>query len=111
MIRPQPAVWFEIIAARDDAMMTLESLAATGSAEIEPVGGDVAMSSLSAVAPLLREYTRLAQPSRPYWPRIDPPPAACEGAPAPTLAKALAVIQTWAHDAGARVQQARAIEA
>jgi len=110
MIRPQPAVWFEIIAARDDAMMTLESLAATGSAEIEPVGGDVAMSSLSAVAPLLREYTRLAQPSRPYWPRIDPPPAACEGAPAPTLAKALAVIQTWAHDAGARVQQARAIE-
>jgi V/A-type H+-transporting ATPase subunit I len=110
MIRPQPAIWFEIIAARDDAMMTLELLAATGSTEIEPVGGDLAMSSLSAVAPLLREYTRLAQPSRPYWPRIDSPPAACEGAPSATLAKALTVIQTWALDAGARVQDARAAE-
>ncbi len=110
MIRPQPAVWFEIIAARDDAMMTLESLAATGSAEIEPVGGDVAMSSLSAVAPLLREYTRLAQPSRPYWPRMAPPPAACEGAPSATLAKALTVIQAWSIDAYARVQHLRAVE-
>ena len=37
MIRPQPAAWFEIIAALDDARATLDSLAAAGCAEIEPL--------------------------------------------------------------------------
>lgn len=37
MIRPQPAAWFEIIAAVDDARAVLESLATTGCAEIEPI--------------------------------------------------------------------------
>ena len=37
MIRPQPAAWFEIIAAIDDARDVLESLAAAGCAEIEPI--------------------------------------------------------------------------
>ena len=110
MIRPQPAAWFEVFAARDDAMMTLELLAATGSAEIEPAGGDTAMSSLSTVAPLLQEYTRLAQPSRPYWPRIEPPPAACEGAPSVTLARALTGIQAWAAEADPRVGRLKAVE-
>jgi len=35
MIRPQPATWFEIIAARDDTRAAIESLAAAGCAEIE----------------------------------------------------------------------------
>ena len=37
MIRPQPAAWFEIIAAVDDARDVLESLAVAGCAEIEPI--------------------------------------------------------------------------
>lgn len=37
MIRPQPAAWFEIIAAVDDARDILVSLAAAGCAEIEPI--------------------------------------------------------------------------
>jgi V/A-type H+-transporting ATPase subunit I len=37
MIRPQPAVWFEIIAAANGVGVVLESLAAAGCAEIEPV--------------------------------------------------------------------------
>lgn len=39
MIRPQPARWFEIIAAPDDARGVVESLAAAGCAEIEPIAG------------------------------------------------------------------------
>ena len=37
MIRPQPAAWFEVIAAVDDVRAVLESLAAAGCAEIEPI--------------------------------------------------------------------------
>ena len=37
MIRPQPASWFEIIAAADDVGEVLESLAEAGCAEIEPI--------------------------------------------------------------------------
>jgi len=37
MIRPQPAAWFEIIAAADDACDIPKLLAAAGCAEIEPV--------------------------------------------------------------------------
>ena len=36
MIRPEPAAWFEIIAAREDSPAVLESLAGSGCAEIEP---------------------------------------------------------------------------
>ncbi|MDD5176167.1 MAG: hypothetical protein PHQ05_07085 [Sterolibacterium sp.] len=37
MIRPQPAAWFEIIAAANDTHEVLESLAGAGCAEIEPI--------------------------------------------------------------------------
>lgn len=37
MIRPQPAAWFEVIAATDDADDVFQSLAAAGCAEIEPI--------------------------------------------------------------------------
>ena len=37
MIRPQPAVWFEIIAAANGVGVVLESLAEAGCAEIEPI--------------------------------------------------------------------------
>ncbi|MFA7270529.1 MAG: hypothetical protein WC073_14415 [Sterolibacterium sp.] len=36
MIRPQPAAWFEVIAAVDDAREVIDSLATAGCAEIEP---------------------------------------------------------------------------
>ena len=35
MIRPKPARWFEILAARDDATLALEALATTGAVELE----------------------------------------------------------------------------
>ena len=35
MLRPRPARWFEILAARDDATLVLEALARTGAVELE----------------------------------------------------------------------------
>ena len=104
MIRPEPAVWFEIVAAREDALAVLESLAGSGCAEIEPLDGITARDRLAAVAPLLRDYTRLAQRYRPYWPPIEPPPAACEGAPSATLSRALTIMQAWAGEADVHVR-------
>jgi len=48
MIRPEAAAWFEIIAARDDAALALESLASAGCAEIEPIDRATAAGELFA---------------------------------------------------------------
>jgi V/A-type H+-transporting ATPase subunit I len=46
MMRPQPADWFEIITVVDDARDVLESLAADGCTEIEPIGKPKAAAAL-----------------------------------------------------------------
>jgi len=48
MIRPQPAVWFEIIAAFNGKREVLESLAAAGCAEMEPMARPHAAGAESA---------------------------------------------------------------
>jgi len=111
VIRPQPATWFEIIAAREDALIALESLARAECAEIEPVGGDAAKSSLAAVAPLLRDYIRLAQRYRGYWPTIGRPAAACDTAPSEALGASLAVIRAWSDEADPIVHELGQAEA
>lgn len=95
MIRPEPAHWFEIIVARDDAFIALEALAAAGCVEIEWHGAPEARAA-AAMSELLRDYNALAQRYRPYW----PPPAtqlpAERRAPTDAIAAALAALRAWA---------------
>ncbi|MFZ5539097.1 MAG: hypothetical protein ACOY5V_05085, partial [Pseudomonadota bacterium] len=67
MIRPEPARWFEVIVAREDAFIALEALAAAGCVEIEWHGGPQPQAAAEMSA-LLKEYQALAQRFRPYWP-------------------------------------------
>jgi V/A-type H+-transporting ATPase subunit I len=63
MIRPQPATWFEVIAGIDDAGGVLESLAAAGCAEIEPVArrpaGGTAARQQGGTLPSGEIFTRI----------------------------------------------------
>ena len=56
MLRPQPTRWFEIIAARSDAFLTLESLAAAGCVEVEWHETDRLPGASGAPAELLKQF-------------------------------------------------------
>ena len=108
MIRPQPARWFEILVARDDATAALEALAATGAVELEPREGVAMPALLAEVAPLVAAFAELAQRYRAYWPHAAAAPQALPEPPAQALARALAALRTWAADAEAPIRALQA---
>ncbi len=98
MIRPEPARWFEIVAAREDAFIALEALAAAGCVEIEWHGAPDAHAA-AAMSELLKDYGTLAQRFRPYWPPPATQLAVERRAPADAFAAALSALCAWAADA------------
>ena len=100
MLRPRPARWFEVLAARDDATLVLEALARTGAVELEARCGAAMPAELNDVVPLLAQFFELASRYRAYWPAPqDCRPSPLPEAPAATLQRCLATIRAWAHDA------------
>ncbi|MCI4431867.1 MAG: hypothetical protein JHC40_22180 [Burkholderiales bacterium] len=100
MLRPRPARWFEVLAARDDATLVLEALARTGAVELEARSGAAMPAELGAVMPLLAQFLELASRYRAYWPAPqDCRPSPFPEAPAATLQRCLATIRAWAQDA------------
>jgi V/A-type H+/Na+-transporting ATPase subunit I len=97
MIRPRPARWFEILAARDDATLALEALAATAAVELEARAA-VLPATLADIGPQLAEYAELDSRYGAYWPT---PSAASPfpEAPSVAIARSLARIRAWAVEA------------
>jgi len=97
MLRPRPARWFEILAARDDATLVLEALARTGAVELEPRQGAAAAADVRDAMPLLAQLLELATRYRAYWPSPAAcPPSAEARAPHATLERCLTTIRAWA---------------
>ena len=90
MIRPKPARWFEILAARDDATIVLEALAATGAVELEARASAVLPAALADLRPQLSEFAELSSRYHAYWPRVTGRASAFPEPPAITLARSLA---------------------
>ena len=100
MLRPRPARWFEILAARNDATLLLEALARTGAVELEARTGAGVPAELGSVMPLLTQFLDLSARYRAYWPApADCRPSAFPEAPAETLQRCLAAIRAWALEA------------
>ena len=95
MIRPEPARWFEIVVAREDAFIALEALAAAGCVEIEWHAAQDAQTA-TAIGELLKDFSALAQRYRPYWPPAATQLPADRRAPADVIAAALATLRAWA---------------
>jgi V/A-type H+-transporting ATPase subunit I len=112
MLRPRPARWFEILAARDDATLVLEALARTGAVELEARASAGLPSQLSEVMPLLVQYLDLSARYHAYWP---PPetcrPSAFPEAPVAALQRSLAAIRAWAQDGEPLIQTLQRCEA
>jgi len=99
MLRPRPARWFEILAARDDATLVLEALARTGAVELEAPASAGLPAALAEVAPLLAKYADLAARHHAYWPAADTcRPSAFPEAPGTALQRSLATIRAWASE-------------
>ncbi len=99
MMRAQPASWFEILAARDDATLALAALAATGAVELEAENTLALHPALAALRPLLEEFARLEVRYGAYWPRSGLQPSPLPEAPAIALERSLAAIRAWAPQA------------
>ena len=99
MIRPKPARWFEILAARDDATLALEALATTGAVELEARPSAVLPAALADLRPQLSEFAELSLRCHAYWPRAKRTSSAFPEPPAVTLARSLTHLRAWAEDA------------
>ncbi len=109
MIRPQPCSWFEIVIGKDDAFVTLESLAAAGCAEVE--WHETQAPGYAMPPDLLKEFGALARKYRPYWPRLTTAHRAERRAPAQALADGLRVVRNWAAQADEVVRILQVAEA
>ena len=111
MIRPKPARWFEILAARDDATLALEALAATGAVELEARASAVLPAALADLRPQLSEFAELATRFRAYWPSATSMASPFPEPPAVTLQRSLGHLRAWAVDAEPVIQQLQRGEA
>ncbi len=111
MIRPEPARWFEILAARDDTVLVLEALAAGGTVEFE-AKPDVAQSSLGAdVWPRLQQFAECTRRYHVYWPKARGAPHAFTEPPAEVLARSLTRVYAWAQGAEPVIAQLQRVAA
>jgi len=112
MLRPRPARWFEILAARDDATLVLEALARTGAVELEARASAVLPASLAEVMPLLVQYLDLSARYHAYWPAPEAcRPSAFPEAPIATLQRSLAAIRAWAQESEPMIRALQRCEA
>ena len=111
MIRPRPARWFEILAARDDAMLALEALAGTGAVELEARTAAMLSATLADLPTLLRQFDELALRYGAYWPkgRRRVPPAFPEPATR-SLERGLERMRAWAAEAEPVIRQLQRME-
>jgi V/A-type H+/Na+-transporting ATPase subunit I len=96
MIRPEPARWFEIVVARDDAFVALEAMAAAACVEVEWHTAPLAGPSGGVQGDLLKDITTLTRTYRAYWPVPARHLDAERRAPADVLAAATQALKDWA---------------
>ncbi len=96
-LRPVPARWFEVLVARDDSTLALESLAGTGAVELEVRASEAVPPA--ELAPLLEEYRRLAHTVAAYWAEHPLAPSVLPAPPQAALNRALERIHAWIAEA------------
>jgi V/A-type H+-transporting ATPase subunit I len=70
-LRPVPARWFEMVCAREDLPLAVETLARNGSVELEIHADTDTRLDLQGLQEGMREFSRLARRYQPYWPAAE----------------------------------------
>ncbi len=104
-LRPVPARWFELLTARDDLTLTVDTLARTAAVELETHSESATPLLLPDLRGRLEEYNRLAHRYQGYWPHDELRPSTLPGSPLQTLEKALARLYRWRDEADPLVRR------
>lgn len=108
-LRPTPARWFELLTAREDLTLAVETLARTGAVELETHSETATPLVLPDLRGRLEEYNRLAQRYQSYWPQDGLHPSALPGRPVDTLDQALRQLHAWRDAAEPLVRRSEAL--
>jgi V/A-type H+-transporting ATPase subunit I len=108
MIRPAPAHWFEILAAKGDAVILLEALARARCVEIEASEGGARQAPVDLLHQLVR-YEALAERYAGHWPA---PAAALPPLEIGRMvAQSLSSVESWTSEAGPLIERLGSLEA
>lgn len=102
MIRPTPATWFEIVAAKDDATRLFEGLASAGCAEFETA--TAAMAGAAHAETLRQRFEELERRHHGDWPSVAVPTVP-HAFPEAVLESALARLERWSQAAEPLLQE------
>jgi len=102
-LRPEAARWFELLTSRADLTLALETLAATGSIELETHSDSRARLDLPDLRDRMDEYNRLARRYHPYWPQPEIRSSFVPAGPIRLLDRALQHLRSWEDEAAPRI--------
>lgn len=94
-IRPARARWFELLTTREDLTLAVETLAGTGSIELEIHSDTHTAVNLQNLHERMGEYNRLARCYQPYWPKTELRASKVSGSPSAVLDAALESLLAW----------------
>jgi V/A-type H+-transporting ATPase subunit I len=109
-LKPQPARWFEALAARDDLSRLAEVLARTGVVQVESEQETGELRQSPELRAKLDEYDRLARRYHPYWPSDESRVLGMPGAPAEVVGRALEHVRAWSQEADPVIARLERIE-
>ena len=110
-LRPARARWFELLAPREELAGVVETLARTGSVELEIHSDSNVVVNLPDLQEQMAEYYHLAQRFQEYWKHHELQPATLSGMPAQILEAALVRLRQWVAAAGPLVKYIEALQA
>ena len=104
-LRPVSARWFEMLTTRDDLTTALETLASTGSIELETKSGTDSRFNMPDLQQRMEEYNSLSRRYQAYWPEIKLDSSSAPGSPVRMVDRALGRLRAWAHEAAPVVHE------
>jgi V/A-type H+-transporting ATPase subunit I len=107
-MRPVSARWFAMLTTRDDLTTALETLARTGSIELETQSGTDTRFNMPDLQQRMEEYNDLSRRYHAYWPTIKLDPSSAPGSPVRMVDRALGRLRVWAREAAPLVQEIEA---
>lgn len=102
MMRPTPAAWFEIVAAKDDATRLFEDMANAGCAEFETA--TAAMAGAARAETLRQRFEELERRHHDDWPSVAAPTVP-HAFPEAVLEAALVRLERWSQAAEPLLQE------
>jgi V/A-type H+-transporting ATPase subunit I len=109
-MRSVPARWFEILTARDDLTLTLETLARTGNVELETRSEITRQAAMPELHDRMEEYNRLARRYMAFWPQPDTQTPRTPGKPKDKLDHALEHLYAWQQLADPVIERIEALQ-